>query len=1040
MTFEMEDIRSLAGGILDNMNTRRPHSRSLSVHSADSIGSLLEEMHASPAQEGGTVVGITRPSCSDEDERDANGRPSLERSHSDPDMTLGKTLRSSSKLLLMENSSGHGRDSASGSVDVRSIMNDIANPASDIDAANALLAGAPSLEELKDQLSMCDYDYTDDDVSLDDNRSLSSKRSNRSINSRRSISSRRSVGSARSFGSRRSRKSIGSRGAPYGRLAGLPAIPKKGRKSGEPRLPRAPTIPLSSRPPMMIQIGEPSKSDKKTKESDMDVDDDDSLDPEDQGIPQSLQSPTPDESEEAGALPTNAEGEAPEPSDMDVPKDEPPYPSIDALASSALPDEGDRVNETEADPADAKLEGSEASSPDGMSRDSAASVPSSSQPVDHTVKLRESPALVPDPVQLDDIAAMSIEYPASVPSPLQPVDPASKSRESPASVPSPVQTVDPASKLRDSPASAPSPVQPADPAPTELKRGHVGLASDYEEKLTPEMAPLPVDRTQQRDPSKRPPQESRVVSPEFQSIQPRRKSRSPAEQVPRRRSSHEVTVSKPRSNPGSLSPNRVASITETQPVQNEQQILKPMPQRPTARPAGQLQHSPRQTEMSGGPPAQQNQHVNMRALRSSQQQQPNWPPPSQNRDPRSSSVRSNGQTMTQQNPSHNMGTFAPPNNGRQEQPQSLDISRQQHQMRTQPVIRELEAKRQRGRTANEIMQQGGSPPNNSLELSRQQHQMRTQPVIRELEAKRQRSRPANDTMQQGGFQQRRGNMPQPSQRQTNHNQPQNSQGYPEENSMRSSRSRDSLRSRDSINTANAPGHQQGMPNAEFKTSSRDSRPMRPMNNGQKPMQHSQQSGPRQNSQSGRPNMSRHDNYLQQMSRGSDPNNDANMRAHRGTAQRQDEMLRRVDHKRGMRPLMAEIQQAKPIGHLQQQSLRHTASLPGGNVPAKNARHKNGIPMMLSYDPNQSGRCVSPYCEKDDQEMDLNEMTARLMNYEPRDPGGRMHDQLNGGSLHKTSRQTRAGPDRLSQSGHSGGDSRYFHQQAPQQLNSRQFGR
>jgi hypothetical protein len=95
-----------------------------------------------------------------------------------------------------------------------------------------------------------------------------------------------------------------------------------------------------------------------------------------------------------------------------------------------------------------------------------------------------------------------------------------------------------------------------------------------------------------------------------------------------------------------------------------------------------------------------------------------------------------------------------------------------------------------------------------------------------------------------------------------------------------------------------------------------------------------------------------------------------MWAHGGVAQQQDEMLRRVDHKRGMRPLMAELQQTDLSGgrgeRPQQQPARRSDNLPGRNVPPKNARYKNGIPMLISFDLRQSGRSVSPYGEKDDK--------------------------------------------------------------------------
>ena len=41
------------------------------------------------------------------------------------------------------------------------------------------------------------------------------------------------------------------------------------------------------------------------------------------------------------------------------------------------------------------------------------------------------------------------------------------------------------------------------------------------------------------------------------------------------------------------------------------------------------------------------------------------------------------------------------------------------------------------------------------------------------------------------------------------------------------------------------------------------------------------------------------------------------------------------------------------------------------------RHRTGVPVFIEIDLTKSGRSVSPYSERDDRQMDLNEMAVRM---------------------------------------------------------------
>ena len=169
------------------------------------------------------------------------------------------------------------QEGASKFVCVRSILDDIAKPASEIEAAQALLSITTSMEDLKDHLSYDDNLASDDDLSVEGAHSILSRRSN---GSKRSQGSRRSDGSKskRSFGSRHS---FGLRQQmARSNLAALLAV--KLRKRGDHGLPRAPSsIPFSERPPLTIHCGKSGKSDTNSKEIDIEeLDDNDILDPD----------------------------------------------------------------------------------------------------------------------------------------------------------------------------------------------------------------------------------------------------------------------------------------------------------------------------------------------------------------------------------------------------------------------------------------------------------------------------------------------------------------------------------------------------------------------------------------------------------------------------------------------------------------------------------------------------------------------------------------------------------------------------------------
>lgn len=238
----MEDLRNLAGGMLDSMtNSRWAHSSSMSTqtghyssHVVLGEPSSTKELETDVAIRNGiaNLPGVISPGCQEGDAQ---------------------------------------------FVCVRSILDDISKPASEIEAAQALLAITTSMEELKDHLSYDDNLVSDDDLSVEGAHSILSRRSN---GSKRSQGSKRSDGSKRSFGSRHS---FGSRQQmARSNLAALLAV--KLRKRGDHGLPRAPSlqsIPLSERPPLTIHFGKSVKSDSNENEIDIEeVDDNDILDPD----------------------------------------------------------------------------------------------------------------------------------------------------------------------------------------------------------------------------------------------------------------------------------------------------------------------------------------------------------------------------------------------------------------------------------------------------------------------------------------------------------------------------------------------------------------------------------------------------------------------------------------------------------------------------------------------------------------------------------------------------------------------------------------
>ena len=63
------------------------------------------------------------------------------------------------------------------------------------------------------------------------------------------------------------------------------------------------------------------------------------------------------------------------------------------------------------------------------------------------------------------------------------------------------------------------------------------------------------------------------------------------------------------------------------------------------------------------------------------------------------------------------------------------------------------------------------------------------------------------------------------------------------------------------------------------------------------------------------------------------------------------------------------------------STREARTPLSGTTEALNyAKHKDGTPMIITFDMAKSGRSVSPYEEKDDREIDLNELTAKLPDF------------------------------------------------------------
>ena len=220
--------------------------------------------------------------------------------------------------------------------------------------------------------------------------------------------------------------------------------------------------------------------------------------------------------------------------------------------------------------------------------------------------------------------------------------------------------------------------------------------------------------------------------------------------------------------------------------------------------------------------------------------------------------------------------------------------------------------------------------------------------------------------------------------------------------------------------------------ASIRSMSRDPRQMKPVQNDRGPPglnKDRQDTGP----VSGKPSASRQHQHLQQIPRNAGTKNEtSDMKFYSGVAQREDEMLLRVDHKRTHPlPFLAKAEQHSPwklgveeVADEKSPPERPVRDLPGRNPLPKNARHESGVPMFMSHDTMENGRCVSPYSEKDDKEMDLHEIATRLMDYdeEQRDTE-RIYDPLRSGRFHPVASTPDIRQDRLSLSGHAGGETR-----------------
>ena len=154
-------------------------------------------------------------------------------------MQVGRPRHDSAQLFA------HHRASQSESVDVRSILDDISKPVSDIEAARALLSSAPTLDEVRDHLSYDTFDFfTDDDLSLEGTNSMTSRFSN---GSKRTQWTRQSEGDDSKF-STGSRVSYGSR-----QLITRTNVALLLRLKNNKRSPK--TVPLVDAPPTTIHVG-----------------------------------------------------------------------------------------------------------------------------------------------------------------------------------------------------------------------------------------------------------------------------------------------------------------------------------------------------------------------------------------------------------------------------------------------------------------------------------------------------------------------------------------------------------------------------------------------------------------------------------------------------------------------------------------------------------------------------------------------------------------------------------------------------------------
>ena len=115
--------------------------------------------------------------------------------------------------------------------------------------------------------------------------------------------------------------------------------------------------------------------------------------------------------------------------------------------------------------------------------------------------------------------------------------------------------------------------------------------------------------------------------------------------------------------------------------------------------------------------------------------------------------------------------------------------------------------------------------------------------------------------------------------------------------------------------------------------------------------------------------SRHDQYLQHARHG-------HQRSHQTTDTQVYDHSGNAPPSRGMEPDASDRR-----GREQLRATMILAQMRSGKQPKPTiAKHENGVPMIIQFDIAKSGRAISPYVEKDDRELDLNAMAAKVANF------------------------------------------------------------